>query len=87
MSGKRKMYTAECKREAVSLITNHGYGVSDAARNLGLHANMLSKWKRNVEAQGEQAFPGNVKWLYSTGHFDTREPSELRRSSPWANSR
>ena len=59
MSAKRKIYTAEFKREAVSLITNHGYGVSEAARNLGLHANMLRKWKRHLEQAGENAFPGN----------------------------
>ena len=59
MAAKRKMYTAEFKRAAVSLITNHGYGVSEAARNLGIHANMLRKWKRNLEQQGAHAFPGN----------------------------
>lgn len=59
MSAKRKIYTAEFKREAVSLITNHGYGVSEAARNLGIHATMLRKWKRTWEHQGAQAFPGN----------------------------
>jgi transposase len=58
MSAKRKMYTAEFKREAVSLITNHGYGVSEAACNLGLHASMLRKWKRQLEQQGGSAFPG-----------------------------
>ena len=59
MSAKRKMYTVEFKREAVSLITDHGYGVSEAARNLGLHANMLRKWKRQLAQEGENAFPGN----------------------------
>jgi transposase len=59
MSAKRKMYTAEFKREAVSLITDHGYGVSEAACNLGLHANMLRKWTQKMEQQGESAFPGN----------------------------
>jgi transposase-like protein len=55
------MYTVEFKREAVSLITKHGYSVSEAARNLGLHANMLRKWKRTLEQQGESAFPGNSR--------------------------
>ena len=41
MAAKRKMYTAACKRDAVSLITDHGDGVSAAARNLGRHAKML----------------------------------------------
>jgi len=59
MAAKRKIYTAEFKREAVSLITNHGYGVSEAAHNLGIHATMLRKWKRQLEQQGTQAFPGN----------------------------
>jgi transposase len=59
MSAKRKIYTAEFKRDAVSLLTDHGYGVSEAARHLGLHANMLRKWKRKLEQQGESAFPGN----------------------------
>jgi transposase len=59
MSAKRKMYTAEFKREAVSLITDHGSGVSEAARNLGRHANMLRKWKRQLAQEGENAFPGN----------------------------
>jgi transposase len=59
MTAKRKMYTVEFKREAVSLITKHGYGVSEAARNLGVHATMLRKWKRTLEQQGESAFPGN----------------------------
>ena len=59
MQTKRKIYTAEFKREAVSLISDHGYGVSEAARNLGLHATMLRTWKRILEHQGENAFPGN----------------------------
>lgn len=59
MSAKRKMYTAEFKREAVSLITDHGYGVSEAARNLGLHVNMLRKWKQALAQQGASAFPGH----------------------------
>ena len=59
MAAKRKIYTAEFKREAVSLITNRGYGVSEAARNLGIHATMLRKWKRPLEQQRAYAFPGN----------------------------
>jgi transposase len=53
------MYTAEFKREAVSLITDHGYGVSEAARNLGLHATMRRQWKRTLAQEGAHAFPGH----------------------------
>ncbi len=59
MAAKRKMYTAECKRAAVSLITNHGYGVSEAARNLGLHAKMLRQWQRPWRPRSVHAIPGN----------------------------
>ena len=54
MSENGRTYTAEFKREAVSLITEHGYGVSEAARNLGLHTNMLRKWKRKLEEQRDR---------------------------------
>jgi transposase len=59
MSATRKIYTAEFTRDAVSLITQHGYGVSAAARNVGVHATRLRKWKRPVEHQGAPAFPGH----------------------------
>ena len=50
-SHKRRQYTEACKREAVRLVTDHGYGVSEAARNLGINATMLGRWKRQVAQQ------------------------------------
>jgi transposase len=47
-SHKRRQYTEEFKREAVRLVTDHGYGVSEAARNPGINATMLGRWKRQV---------------------------------------
>jgi transposase-like protein len=44
MAEKRQTYTAECKREAVRLITEQRYGVAETARNLGLNVNMLRRW-------------------------------------------
>lgn len=58
MAEKRQTYTAEFKREAVRLVMVHGYGVAEAARNLGLNATMLGRWKREQEAQEDRAFPG-----------------------------
>ena len=58
MVEKRQTYTAEFKREAVRLVLVHGYGVAEAARNLGLNATMLGRWKREHEAREDQAFPG-----------------------------
>lgn len=56
---KRRVYTAEFKHEAVRLVTEHGYGVSEAAHNLGINANMLGRWKRRVTQPEHGAFSGN----------------------------
>jgi transposase len=58
MAEKRQTYTAEFKREDVRLVTVHGYGVAEAARNLGLNATMLGRWKREHEAREDRVFPG-----------------------------
>ena len=58
MAETRRNYGDEFKREAVRLVTEHGYGVSETARNLGINAHMLGRWKREVEAQQSAAFPG-----------------------------
>jgi transposase-like protein len=48
---KRRQYTAEFRHEAVRLITEQGYGVTEAARSLGINTNMLGRWKRQIEQQ------------------------------------
>jgi len=53
MKKKRKKYTQEFKEEAVKLITEQGYRVTEAARNLGINENMLGRWKREFEGGGE----------------------------------
>jgi transposase len=55
---QRKTYTPEFKREAVRLVTEHHYGVAEAARNLGINTNMLRRWKREFADQANGAFPG-----------------------------
>ena len=59
MTDKRRTYTTEFKREAVRLVTDQGYAVAEAARNLGLNGTMLGRWKREVEQTKNGAFPGN----------------------------
>ena len=58
MAEKRKIYTAEFKREAVRLVTEHHYGVAEAARNVGITTNMLRRWKRELADRDNGAFPG-----------------------------
>jgi len=61
MAKKRRTYTAEFKTEAVKLVTEKGYSVAEAARSLGVHDTLLRSWKQALEAQGDQAFPGQGK--------------------------
>jgi transposase len=42
----KRNYTQEFKQEAVKLVTEQGYKVSEAARNLGLSRSMLGRWRR-----------------------------------------
>ncbi|MFO1369512.1 MAG: transposase [Marinagarivorans sp.] len=51
MSQKRsyKQYSKEFKDEAEALVLHQGYSVPDAAKSLGIGANMLYKWKELYE--------------------------------------
>jgi transposase len=68
---KRKHYTKEFKKEAVDLVSNQGYTVAEAARNLGIHDGMLSRWRREQSKGVQNAFPG-------TGH-QSAGVEELKR--------
>jgi transposase len=58
MTEKRQTYTAEFKCEAVRLVTEHGSGVGEAARTLGVKANRLQRWKRELAAREHGGLPG-----------------------------
>jgi transposase len=55
---KRRQYTEEFKRDAIRLVTEQGYSVSETARNLGINAQMLGRWKRELDTKGRAAFSG-----------------------------
>lgn len=61
MKKKRKIYTTDFKREAVSLVVDQGYSFAEAGRSLGINSNQLSRWKRELEADQDHAFPGHGK--------------------------
>ena len=58
MTQKRKHYSRQFKTDAVKLVTEQDFNVSEAARNLGIHHSSLRRWKRELESDGNQAFPG-----------------------------
>jgi len=43
----RKSYSKEFKLDAVSLVTEQNYKVAEAARSLGVSANMLGRWLKS----------------------------------------
>ena len=56
--GTRRTFSREFKLEAVRLVNERGVAVAQAARDLGLHENVLRKWVRELVADPQQAFPG-----------------------------
>jgi transposase len=56
---KRRKYSEEFKREAVGLIRQPGASVSEVARDIGVGANLLFRWRRKFESEGKKAFPGS----------------------------
>lgn len=68
----RKHYTKEFKLDAISLVLDEGLTIAEAARSLGIRANMLGRWVRENQADTNgQAFRGNGKL--------TPEQEEIRR--------
>ena len=55
---KRKIFTQEFKLEAVKLVKDRGMSCAQAARDLGISQNVVSRWVRESTAYKAQAFPG-----------------------------
>jgi transposase len=58
MGKARRTFTREFKIEAVKLVTEQGRSFAEAAANLGIAESLLRNWKKNLQDQGDQAFPG-----------------------------
>jgi transposase len=76
MTAKRRSHTKQFKIDAVNLVTEQGYKVSEAARNLDLHPNLLRRWKKQFNQDKAQSFPGK-------GHMITEkeELNQLRKEN------
>jgi transposase len=55
---ERRKFSREFKLEAVKLVRDRGVTSAQASRDLGVHANVLRKWVRELETDPLQAFPG-----------------------------
>ncbi len=68
---KRRRYDKEFKVEAVKLVAERGTSVSEIARNLGIHENLLWKWRQQYFEDSTYSFPGK-------GHLKPHD-DEMRR--------
>ena len=58
---KRRKYSEDFKREAVQFASQPGFTQKQIAEELGINANMISRWRREMEKHGQYAFIGQGK--------------------------
>jgi transposase len=58
MAASRRRFSREYKVEAVRLVVERGVSAAQAARDLGIHTNVLRNWVREHRADPVHAFPG-----------------------------
>jgi transposase len=69
---QRRRFSAEYKREAVAMLVTPGVSLSQIAAELGIGANVLGRWRRELRQEPVQAFPGH-------GRSRDEEVGQLRR--------
>jgi transposase len=58
MERKRK-YDRDFKIEAVRLATEGNRKITEVARNLGIHPNLIYNWKKQLAGDSRHSFPGH----------------------------
>ena len=69
----RRKYDADFKKNAVLLSEQADRTVSEVAENLGICKDLLYRWRRQMNKQGEIAFPGNGKTALTQDQKRIRE--------------
>ena len=59
MGSSRRRFSREFKLEAVRMALEGSHSLAQVARELDLRPDLLRRWKRQYEHEGEQAFPGH----------------------------
>jgi len=57
----RRKYTDEFKDEAVKLVTEQGYKITEAARNLDIHDSLLRRWIKDRSPEDKKNSPETGK--------------------------
>src|SRR5665811_1862512 len=69
-AGNRRKFSREFKIEAVRMSNEGIQSINGVARDLGIHASLLGRWRRQLAADSNHAFPGKGK---------LKEPDEENR--------
>ena len=85
---KRRNYTEDFKRDAVTLVTEQGYKTSEAARSLGIGDNLIRRWKREFEEEASGARLGadeleELKQLRKENRLLRMEKEILKKASAY----
>jgi transposase len=77
----RRKFTRAFKVEAVKLVTEQGRGFAEVAANLGIAKTLLRKWKKALDAQGDQTFlgKGNLPALKAVRRLDVDAAEDEER--------
>ena len=69
---KRRKYSPEFKQQAVEMTYQPGVSCRQVAFEIGVNPNLLTRWRREAEAEGAGAFGG-------TGNARDAEVMQLKR--------
>ena len=61
MAARRCRFDRQYKLDAVRMIQDSDRPIASIARDLGIHPNVLYKWRDQLLADPDQAFPGKGK--------------------------
>ena len=78
MTKKRRTHGREFKEEAVRLVVEGGRSGQEVALELGISPSSLNRWRKQLEADGPEAFPGKGR-LKTTDEEMRRLERELRQ--------
>lgn len=56
---RRRKYSPEFKREAIALTRQPGVSCRQIALEIGINPNLLSRWRREADAETDNAFKGS----------------------------
>lgn len=79
MARKRRKFSREFKEEAVRLVEESGRPMTQVALELGIRADLLGMWRRQLQQKGGRAFPGGPVTLTAVEEENRRLKQELDR--------